>query len=123
MLQMPYRELIGSLLWIANGTRPDIAYYAVTTLAKYTSNPGEIHWQALLRVLGYLQATLHHCICYTRNEKLVNGIAVSGHACGILNVTLMRSMLGMKRHGGALQDTCLRSVVVQTPGRVECKRP
>ena len=43
MLQMPYRELIGTLLWIANGTtRPDIAY-AVTTLAKYTSNPGEIH--------------------------------------------------------------------------------
>ena len=52
MLQMPYRELIGTLLWIANGTRPVIAY-AVTTLAKYTSNPGEIHWQALLRVLGY----------------------------------------------------------------------
>ena len=43
MLQMPYRELIGTLLWIANGTRPDIAF-AVTTLAKYTSNPGEIHW-------------------------------------------------------------------------------
>ena len=39
MLQMPYRELIGTLLWIANGTRPDIAF-AVTTLAKYTSNSG-----------------------------------------------------------------------------------
>ena len=50
MLQMPYRELVGTLLWIANGTRPDIAF-AVTTLTKYTSNPGEIHWQALLRVL------------------------------------------------------------------------
>ena len=83
MLQMPYRELIGTLLWIANGTRPDIAY-AVITLAKYTSNPGEIRWQALLRVLGYLQATLHHCICYTRNEEQENGIAVSGHARSIL---------------------------------------
>ena len=83
MLQMPYRELIVTLLWIANGTRPDIAF-AVTTLAKYTTNPGEIHWQALLRVLGYLQATLHHCICYTRNEEQENGIAVSGHARGIL---------------------------------------
>ena len=46
MLQMPYRELIGALLWIANGTRPDIAF-AVTTLAKYTSNPGETYWQAI----------------------------------------------------------------------------
>ena len=36
------------------------------------------------RYYGYLQATLHHCICYTRNEELENGIAVSGHARGIL---------------------------------------
>ena len=122
MLQMPYRELIVTLLRIANGTRPDIAY-AVTTLAKYTSNPGEIHWQALLRVLGYLQATLHHCICYTRNGN--KGMVLQYRVmlvvyyllCQIFNVTLMRAMLGMKTHGGALQDTCLRSVVV------ECKRP
>ena len=32
-------------------------------------------------------------------------------------------MLGIKTHGGALQGTCLRSVVVQSPGRVKCKRP
>ena len=83
MLQMPYRELVGTLLWIANGTRSDIAF-AVTTLAKYTSIPGQIHWQALLRVLGYLKVTIHHCIWYTRNKEQDNGIAVSGHARGIL---------------------------------------
>ena len=83
MLNIPYRELVGTLLWIANGTRPDIAY-AVTTLAKYTSNPGELHWQALLRVLGYLSTTINHCICYTRNAEQVNGITVTGHARGIL---------------------------------------
>ena len=33
--------------------------------------------------------------------------------CQILNVTLMQAMLEMKIHGGALQDTCLRSVVVR----------
>ena len=82
MLQMPYRELVGTLLWVANGTKPDIAF-SITTLAKYTLNPGEIHWQALLRVLGYLQVTIYHCICYTREEQ-DNGIAVSGHASGIL---------------------------------------
>jgi hypothetical protein len=47
-------------------------------------NPGEIYWQALLRVLEYLQKTLHHCICYTRNEEQENGIALSGHTRGIL---------------------------------------
>ena len=49
MKSMLYRELKGTLLWVANGTRPDIAY-AVCTLAKFTNNPGEIHWKALLQV-------------------------------------------------------------------------
>jgi Reverse transcriptase (RNA-dependent DNA polymerase) len=58
MLQMPYRELIGTLLWIAHGTRPNIAF-AVTTLSKCTLNPREIYWQALLRLLEiYWQALL-----------------------------------------------------------------
>jgi hypothetical protein len=34
---LPYRELNGTLLWIANDTRPD-NLYAVGTLAKYTNN-------------------------------------------------------------------------------------
>jgi hypothetical protein len=42
MKSMPYRELIGTLLWVANSTRPDIAY-GVEALAKFTNNPGEIH--------------------------------------------------------------------------------
>ena len=47
MKNMPYRELIGSLLWVVNGTRPDVSF-AVNTLAKFTSNPGLVHWKALL---------------------------------------------------------------------------
>ena len=50
MHNMPYRELSGSLLWVAKGTRPDISF-AVGSLAKYTSNPGRVHWEALLKSL------------------------------------------------------------------------
>jgi hypothetical protein len=39
---IPYRELIGTLLWIANGISADIAH-AVGTLTKFTINPGIIH--------------------------------------------------------------------------------
>ena len=45
MQSRPYRELIRTLLWIADGTRPDISY-AVGTLAKYTNNLAELHWHA-----------------------------------------------------------------------------
>ena len=80
---IPYRELIGTLLWLANCTRPDIAY-AVGTLAKFTSNPGILHWKALLRVLKYLERTVHYCIRYRRDITQDDGVEVTGYSRGIL---------------------------------------
>ena len=57
MKEIPYRELIGSLLWIANGI---------------------LHWKALLRVLVYLYATQNYCVKYKRNEAAVDGIDARG---------------------------------------------
>jgi hypothetical protein len=37
-----YQQLIGSLMYIACGTRPDIAY-AVNSCAQFMSNPGQPH--------------------------------------------------------------------------------
>ena len=62
-----YRELIGTLLWISNGTRPDIVF-AVNTLAKFTCNPELVHWKAALRILGYLYATRTYCIRYAQQQ-------------------------------------------------------
>ena len=83
MMNIPYRELIGSLLWVANGTRPD-ASFSVNTLAKFTSNPGQLHWKALLRVLGYLYATKDYCIKYERNANVEDGIDAEGYLRGVL---------------------------------------
>lgn len=56
MRRMPYRELIGSLMYLAVGTRPDIAF-AVSTLSQFLENPGEVHWEAARRILRYLKGT------------------------------------------------------------------
>lgn len=52
----PYQQIVGSLMWIAGSTRPDIAY-AVNYLSRYSSQPTEGHWQQALRVVSYLGST------------------------------------------------------------------
>jgi hypothetical protein len=53
----PYSSLIGSLLYIAACTRPDIAF-AVNALARYMSAPTEQHWLAAKAVVRYLRGTI-----------------------------------------------------------------
>lgn len=65
MSQLEYSQIIGSLMYIMNCTRPDIAY-SVSKLSRFTSNPGEDHWKALTRVLSYLRHTKNYGLHYTR---------------------------------------------------------
>ncbi|MBC8079188.1 MAG: DDE-type integrase/transposase/recombinase, partial [Gorillibacterium sp.] len=51
-----YRELLGSLLFIARGTRPDIAV-AVNLLGRRVESPSYTNFIAAVRVLEYLWAT------------------------------------------------------------------
>lgn len=56
MANVPYRSLIGCLSFIASRTRPDITF-SVNLLSQFQSNPGKIHWDCLIKVLGYTYAT------------------------------------------------------------------
>lgn len=56
MKKKPYRNLVGSLLYSAIWTRPDITY-AVSACSRYLENPGEAHWIAAKRILRYLKGT------------------------------------------------------------------
>ena len=49
--------IVGGIVWLANMTRPDVAY-AASQLARYLSNPGMTHFNAAVRVLIYLQGTI-----------------------------------------------------------------
>ena len=58
-----FARLLGELQYIANTTRPDIAY-VVNRLALYTANPSLQHIGALKRILRYLSGTRTHGIVY-----------------------------------------------------------
>ena len=50
----PFRELVGSLMWLWTQTSPD---YAVRAVARRCAAPKFIHWRAALGILGYLRRT------------------------------------------------------------------
>jgi hypothetical protein len=70
--QLRYSQIIGSLMYLASTTRPDIAY-AVSKLSRFVSNPGSEHCRALERVMHYLVGTMNYGIHYFGNPKVLEG--------------------------------------------------
>ena len=62
-----YMKLVGSLLYAALVTRPDIAF-AVQSLGKHLQGSNEEHWIAAKRVLRYLKGTSEVGLKYTGNS-------------------------------------------------------
>ena len=62
-----YQSLIGSLLYVQIGTRPDISF-AVSRLAQYASNPSAQHLRLAKYVLSYLLKTQDMCLSYDGAE-------------------------------------------------------
>jgi len=66
---LPYRELVGSLLFLARTTRPDISY-AVSKLAQYCNGHDLEHWKAAKEVLRYLKGTMTTGIRYEKQDSI-----------------------------------------------------
>ena len=61
MQDVPYQRGIGSLMYAATSTRPDISFL-VATLSQFMWNPGSAHWEAAKRVMHYLKGTADYGI-------------------------------------------------------------
>ena len=61
----PFRELVGSLMWLSISTRQDIAN-AVRAVARYCKAPRAIHWKAALGMLEYINGTSEYGITFQR---------------------------------------------------------
>lgn len=72
-----YRAAIGSLMYAAIGTRPDLSF-AVMKLAQFSHAPSTEHWTAVKRLLRYIRGTLDFGIVYSGSDK--PSISVRGYA-------------------------------------------
>ncbi|GKB80230.1 retrotransposon protein, putative, ty1-copia subclass [Tanacetum coccineum] len=70
--QLKYSRIIGMLMYLMTGTRPDLAY-VVSRLSRYTSNPSYAHWKAITRVLHYLRYSRDYRQHYDRHLAVIEG--------------------------------------------------
>lgn len=77
--RVPYTELVGSLLYIAACTRPDIAH-AVGSLSRYMAHPTELHWSLAKGVLRYLIGTVDHGVVFTKGAGFLVGYCDADYA-------------------------------------------
>jgi hypothetical protein len=70
--QLRYSQIIGSLMYLASATRPDIAY-AVSKLSRFVSNPSSEHWRSLEHVMRYLVGTMNYGFHYSGDPKVLEG--------------------------------------------------
>jgi hypothetical protein len=53
---IPYRQVVGQLVYLSRTTRLDIAQ-AVGVVCRFLHNPGPEHWKAVQKILAYLKGT------------------------------------------------------------------
>ena len=109
MAGVPYRSLVGSLMYLMVSTRPDLAY-PVGVLSRFLENPGRQHWEAGKRLLRYVLKTKSLGLAYRRvGSGTLEGVVVSGFVDashgGCLDTT--RSTTGwVMMMGGAAVSWC-----------------
>ncbi|TIC28442.1 rve-domain-containing protein [Wallemia mellicola] len=125
MKTKPYAQAIGKLNWIAQASRPDIAF-ATSMCGRYTQNPGIKHWNAVRQIYGYLKNTIDTKIEFKKQMKPLNGYCkgvilqkdIKGHVdadyAGCWDTARSTSGCVFTYSGGAIAWTSKRQKCVAT---------
>ncbi|XP_047255213.1 secreted RxLR effector protein 161-like [Capsicum annuum] len=66
--EVPYLSAIGVLMYLANATRPDIAF-TVNLVARYSFSPTRRYWNRVKHILRYLKVTIDMGLFYTNKAS------------------------------------------------------
>jgi hypothetical protein len=68
MKNIEYSRAVGMLIYLSITTRPDIAH-AVGEVSRFVANPGIKHWEAVKRILRYLNGTREYGLLFDGNSN------------------------------------------------------
>lgn len=66
--KIPFQEAVGSLLFLAQCTRPDISF-AVNDVSRFNSQHSEDHWRAVKRIMRYLKGTANFKLIFSSSKE------------------------------------------------------
>ena len=72
MCHIPYREAVGSLLYLAVTTHPDIAF-PIGILSQFVDNPGRVHWEGVKHVFWHLASMRDWVLVYGMKVNSLEG--------------------------------------------------
>lgn len=66
--QIPYQQAVGSLMYLIQGTRPDLAF-SVNYVCRYSTCYTGEHWKAVKRIMRYLRGTADLKLAFRKNAN------------------------------------------------------
>ena len=116
--QLRYSQIIGSLMYLASATRPDISF-AVSKLSRFVSNPGDDHWRALERVMRYLKGTASYGIHYTGNPRVLEGYSDSNWISDADEIKATSGYLFTLGGGAVSWKSCKQTILTRSTMEAE----
>ena len=112
-----HERLLGSILYVAVATRPDIAF-ACSYLARFSTDPRRVHYDQLLRVLQFLVNTVDYVIVFDKNDEFKGFADASLESCKKTGKSTTGYVL-FYAGGPVLWRSFLQTVVASSTGEAE----
>ena len=116
--QLEYSQIIGSLMYLASATRPDISF-AVSKLSRFTSNPGDDHWRALERVMRYLKGTVELGLHYTGYPAVLEGYSDSNWISDVDEIKATSGYVFTLGGGAVSWRSCKQTILTRSTMEAE----
>jgi hypothetical protein len=118
MYHIPFHEITGLLMYIANSTRLNIAY-ATNILTQVMHNLGCIHWHAAKQIVRYLKGTQNLQLTYGKNNQGLFAYADVSHTTEDINYKSMSGYVMFLNRGAFSWSVKKQPIITLSSAKAE----